>query len=83
MARTRRTRKEVIAARMEKLDQRINALQKKTVALQDEQDKLAQQLADIEQAEKRADEEKAQKELLKLIRKSGRSAEEIKEYFSR
>ncbi len=83
MARTRRTRKEVIAARMEKLDQRINALQKKTVALQDEQDKLAQQLADIEQAEKRADEEKAQKELLKLIRKSGRSAEEIKEFFSR
>lgn len=80
MARTRRTRKEILIAKMEKLDQQINNLQKKMVALQDEQDKLAKQVASIEAAEKKADEEREQKELLKMIRRSGKSKEEIKEF---
>lgn len=80
MARARRTRKEILIAKMEKLDQQINNLQKKMVALQDEQDKLAKQVASIEAAEKKADEEREQKELLKMIRRSGKSKEEIKEF---
>ena len=80
MARTRRTRKEILIAKMEKLDQQINNLQKKMVALQDEQDKLAKQVASIEAAEKKADEEREQKELLRMIRRSGKSKEEIKEF---
>ena len=80
MARARRTRKEILIAKMEKLDQQINNLQKKMVALQDEQDKLAKQVASIEAAEKKADEEREQKELLRMIRRSGKSKEEIKEF---
>ena len=80
MAKARRTRKEILIAKMEKLDQQINNLQKKMVALQDEQDKLAKQVASIEAAEKKADEEREQKELLKMIRRSGKSKEEIKEF---
>ena len=83
MAKARRTRKEILIAKMEKLDQQINVLQKKTVALQDEQDKLAKQLANIEAAEKKADEEREQRELLKMIRRSGKSAEQIREFFEK
>lgn len=81
MTRARRTKKEIIIAKMEKLDQQINNLQKKMVGLQDEQDKLAKQLANIEAAEKKADEEREQKELLRMIRRSGKSKEEIQDFF--
>lgn len=77
MARERRTKKEIISAKMGQLDVKIAAYTKKIAELNAQQDALQKQLDTIAAEEKRAAEEAKVKEVVKLMKKKGISAEEL------
>ena len=78
----KRTHKEIIQAKIDKLEEQISKLQEKTVALQDEQDKLQEELKAAEKAEKAAAEKAQIDEIVKAVKKSGKSPEEIMAFLS-
>ena len=78
----KRTHKEIIQAKIDKQEEQISKLQEKTVALQDEQDKLQGELKAAEKAEKEAAEKAKMEEIIKAVKKSGKSPEEILTFLS-
>jgi len=80
MARSRRTKRDVLNDKISKIDAQIALLQGKMLKLQDEQDTYNAQLKELEEAEKAAKQEADLKELLKAMKKSGKTVDEIKEF---
>ncbi len=68
----RRVNKAAIQAKIDKLEEQISKLQEKTVALQDEQDKLQEAAEKAQMAE-----------LMKAVKRSKKSPEEILAFLSK
>ncbi|MCC8049065.1 MAG: hypothetical protein LIP10_00185 [Clostridiales bacterium] len=79
MARERRSKKEVIAAKMDLIDEKINAYATKIADLQNQKEELQNQLDELAAAEKKAEEEAQLKEVLKLLKTKNISVGELKE----
>ena len=73
----RRSRKETLQSKIDVAEAKIAELQEKTVALQQEIDKYNDELVDIEKAEKEKADKAAMDELVKAIKKSGKSYDEV------
>ncbi|MCD7766805.1 MAG: hypothetical protein LUH53_09905 [Lachnospiraceae bacterium] len=78
MARERRSKKEVIAAKMDQIDEKINGYATKIADLQNQKEELESQLAELLAAEKKAEEEAQVKELMKIMKEKNISAGELK-----
>ncbi|MCD7763194.1 MAG: hypothetical protein LUI14_08350 [Lachnospiraceae bacterium] len=78
MARERRSKKEVIAAKMDQIDEKINGYATKIADLQNQKEELESQLAELSAAEKKAEEEAQVKELMKIMKEKNISAGELK-----
>lgn len=79
MARTRRSKKELIADKLNVIEGKIAKHNTEIEALNAEKEKLKEELAAIEEAEAKAAEEANAKEILKLIKAKKISLSELKE----
>lgn len=70
----------VLKDKIETNNQKIAELQGKIDALNEENNKFTEEIAAAEEAAKKAASEAEQKELLKMIKKSGKSMDEIKAF---
>lgn len=80
MARTRRSKKEVLQAKIEAAQAKLAELAEKSAAVQAEIDQYTQDLNDLEAAEAEAENEAKMKELMKAIKKSDKSFDEVKAF---
>lgn len=79
MARTRRSKKEVLIDNIAKYDDEIAKLTAKIEALSDEKSKAQKEIEAIDKAELAAKDEKAKQDLIKLIEQSGMTFHEARE----
>ncbi|MCC8065747.1 MAG: hypothetical protein LIO94_01400 [Clostridiales bacterium] len=79
MARERRSRKELIMAKMEALDEKITGYANKIAELTNQKEELQNELEIILDAEKKAEAEAQEKEMLKLIKAQKITVEELKQ----
>ncbi|MCC8138111.1 MAG: hypothetical protein LIO76_08650 [Clostridiales bacterium] len=79
MARERRSKKEVIAAKMDVIDEKITSYATKIADLEDQKEELQKELEQLEAAEKKAEEEAQLKEVLKILKTKNISVGELKE----
>lgn len=77
MARTRRSKKEVLQAKIEAAQAKLAELAEKSAAVQAEIDQYTADLSDLDAAEREAAEQAKAKDLMKAIKKSGRSYDEV------
>lgn len=77
----RRSKKDVIIAKIEAVDAKISDMQKKIETLKEEKETFVAALNAIKEEEDKAAEEKKLKEVVSLIKKSGLSMDEVKEMF--
>ena len=77
----RRSKKDVIIAKIEAVDAKISDMQKKIETLKEEKETFVAALNAIKEEEDKAAEEKKLKEIVSLIKKSGLSMDEVKEMF--
>jgi len=78
MARERRTKKEIITAKIETIDEKITVYANKIAALTDEKEALQAELEELATAQKKAEEEAKTKELLKIIKDKNISIDDLK-----
>ena len=77
----RRSKKDIIIAKIEAVDAKISDMQKKIETLKEEKETFVAALNAIKEEEDKAAEEKKLKEVVSLIKKSGLSMDEVKEMF--
>ena len=77
----RRSKKDIIIAKIEAVDAKISDMQKKIETLKEEKETFVAALNTIKEEEDKAAEEKKLKEIVSLIKKSGLSMDEVKEMF--
>ena len=77
----RRSKKDIIIAKIEVVDAKISDMQKKIETLKEEKETFVAALNAIKEEEDKAAEEKKLKEVVSLIKKSGLSMDEVKEMF--
>ena len=77
MARTRRSKKEVLQAKIEAAQAKLAELAEQSAAVQAEIDQYPADLSDLDAAEREAAEQATAKDLMKAIKKSGRSYDEV------
>ncbi|MCD8336479.1 MAG: hypothetical protein LUD18_04240 [Lachnospiraceae bacterium] len=78
MARERRTKTEIITAKIEAIDEKITGYANKIAALTDEKEGLQAELEELASAQKKAEEEAKTKEVLKIIKDKNISIDELK-----
>ncbi|MCD8348547.1 MAG: hypothetical protein LUD16_11525 [Lachnospiraceae bacterium] len=78
MARERRTKKEIITAKIEAIDEKITGYANKIAALTDEKEGLQAELEELASAQKKAEEEAKTKEVLKIIKDKNISIDDLK-----
>ncbi|MCD7834980.1 MAG: hypothetical protein LUF27_12465 [Lachnospiraceae bacterium] len=78
MARERRTKKEIITAKIETIEEKITGYANKIAALTDEKEALQAELEELASAQKKAEEEAKTKEVLKLIKDKNISIDDLK-----
>ncbi|MCD8396048.1 MAG: hypothetical protein LUD12_02485 [Lachnospiraceae bacterium] len=78
MARERRSKKEIITAKIEMIDEKITGYANKIAALTDEKEALQTELDELASAQKKAEEEAKTKELLKILKDKNMSIDDLK-----
>ncbi|MCD7842401.1 MAG: hypothetical protein LUG56_08040 [Lachnospiraceae bacterium] len=78
MARERRSKTEVIAAKIDLIDEKINGYANKIAGLQDQKEELQKELEELVAAEKKAEEEAQLKELMIIMKEKNISVSELK-----
>lgn len=76
---TRRSRKEILTAEIEKIDFKISELTDKISSLTEQKNQIQEEIKEIEAAALKAEEEAKTKEILNLINQKGLTLDEIKE----
>lgn len=78
MAGTRRNKKQVISDEIQKIQEKLVALDAKAQALKEKKETLVSELAAITEAEAKAEEEAKAKEIIQLMNEKGLTLDEIK-----
>lgn len=78
MARERRTKFQIVTDDIKRIENKIHDYEEKISTLNEAKEKLVQQLQEIAEQERKAKEAAETKEILKMIKSSGLSMEEIK-----
>ncbi|MCD7746257.1 MAG: hypothetical protein LUI13_13430 [Lachnospiraceae bacterium] len=80
MARERRSKTEVINAKIAAIDEKITGYANKIAALSDEKEELQKELDSLAAAQKKAEEEAQMKEVMKIIKAKKISVDELKQF---
>ncbi|MCC8046933.1 MAG: hypothetical protein LIP12_15870 [Clostridiales bacterium] len=79
MARERRSKKEIIIAKIDALDEKITSYANKIAALTDEKEALQSELEELNAAQKKAEEEAQMKEVITIMKSKNISIDELKQ----
>ncbi|MCD8104340.1 MAG: hypothetical protein LUF35_04910 [Lachnospiraceae bacterium] len=79
MARERRSKKEIITAKIEALDEKITGYANKIAALTEEKEGLQAELEELDAAQKKAEEEAQMKEVITIMKSKNISLSELKQ----
>ncbi|MCD7882194.1 MAG: hypothetical protein LUI87_00565 [Lachnospiraceae bacterium] len=79
MARERRSKKEIIIAKIDALDEKITGYANKIAALTDEKEALQAELEELNAAQKKAEEEAQMKEVITIMKSKNISIDELKQ----
>ncbi|MCD7956653.1 MAG: hypothetical protein LUG93_13100 [Lachnospiraceae bacterium] len=79
MARERRSKKEIIIAKIDALDEKITGYANKIAALTDEKEALQAELEELNAAQKKAEEEAQMKEVITIMKSKNITIDELKQ----